>query len=149
MKPKFRRGMTFSQTKKKTISIGTNIFNYLFKFIEKNYKKKSLDSRFKNLIQTTVSGTEHSVTTAKNKILHRKLISYPLSFQQTITAPTKRTYTRQNNADQPTCSKTLDSANNGATLSIFSRKEAPKLINHERSEDWLKKIDQPQNNKGK
>ena len=34
------------------------------------------------------------------------------------------------------------------TPSIYSRKEAPNPINHERSEDWLMKRDQPRNNKG-
>ena len=34
--PKFRRGMTFSQTKKLTNTVRTNKFNYPFKFYEKN-----------------------------------------------------------------------------------------------------------------
>ena len=93
--PKFRRGMTFQQTKKPTGSVSMNKFQYLFEFYEMNYKKGSLDSEFKNKIQTTVSGTDHTVTTSKNKIIHRKLISNPLPFQQTITAPTKRITTRK------------------------------------------------------
>ena len=88
------------------------------------------------------------MTTDKIKIIHRKLTSNLLPFQQTVTAPSKRINTRQITRDQPTCSKTLDSANNGGTPCIFSRKEAPKPINHERSEDWLKQIDQPGSNKG-
>ena len=97
-----------------------------------------------NKIQTIVSGTKHTVTTDKNKTVHRKLISNPLPFQQTTTTLTKRI----NNAiNQPTCSKTLD--NNGGTPCIYSRKEAPKnTITHERSEDWLKRKEIPRNNKG-
>ena len=30
------------------------------KFYEKNYKKGSLDSKFKNKMQTTISGTDHT-----------------------------------------------------------------------------------------
>ena len=71
-------------------------------------RKGSLDSKLKNRIQTTVSGTEHTVTTNKNKIIHRKLISNTLPFQQPVTAQTKRINTRQTYHDQSTCSKTLD-----------------------------------------
>ena len=84
VEPKFRRGMTFSHTKKSPINtVSTNKFNYPFKFYEKNYKKNSLDSKFENKSQIAVSGTKHTVTTDKNKIIHRKLISNPLTFQQT------------------------------------------------------------------
>ena len=100
--PKFRRGMTFQQTKKQTGSVSLNKFEYPFKFYEKNYKKGSLDSKFKNKMQTAISGTDHTVTTNKNEIIHRKLISNPLPFQQTINAPAKRITTRQN--EQPSCS---------------------------------------------
>ena len=135
--------MTFSQTKKPTNTVSTNKFNYPFKFYEKNYKKNSLDSKFKNKIQTTVSATEHTITTDKNNVIHRKLISNPLHLQLTGTAPTKLINTRQNTADQPTCSKTLDQPKYNVTPCIFSRKEAPKPLNQERSEDWIKKKDQP------
>ena len=141
--------MTFSQTKKPPINtVSTNKFNYLFKFYEKNYKKDSLDSKFKNKIQTAVSGTKHTVTTDKNKMIHRKLISNPLPFQQTTTVPIKRINTRQNTADQPTCSKTLNKPETNGTPCIYSRKEAPKPSNQERSEDWIKRKDQPRNNRG-
>ena len=104
VEPKFRRGMTFSQTKKPTSSVSII-------FYEKNYKEGSLESKF----QIAVSGTKHTITTDKNKTIHRKLISNPLHFQQATTAPTKRFSTRNNNTDQPTCSKTLDATNNGGT----------------------------------
>ena len=68
-----------------------------------------------------------------------------MPFQQTTTAPTKRISTRQN--DQPTCSKTLDTTIAIGNSCIYSRKETPQPINHERSEDWLKKKEQPRNNK--
>ena len=38
--------------------------------------------------------------------------------------------------------------NNGGTACIYSRKETPKPINHERSENGLKRRDQLRNNKG-
>ena len=141
--------MTFSQTKKPTSSISTNKFQYPFKFYEKNYKKGSMKSNFENKIQTAVSGTKDTVTTDKNTTIHRKLISNPLPFQQATTTPAKRINTRQNAADQTTCSKSLDIVNNGRAPCIYSRKETPKAIaNYERSEDWLKKKDQPRNNRG-
>ena len=148
VEPKFRRGMTFSQTKKPTSWVSMNKFEYPFKVYEKNYKKGSLESKLKNKIQTAVSGAKHTITTGKNKIVHRKLISNPFPFQQSATAPTKRINTRNNNTDQPTCSKTLDATNNGGAPCIYSRKETTKPINYERSEDWLKRRDQRRNNKG-
>ena len=125
-----------------------NKFENPFKVYEKNYKKGSLESKFKNKIQTAVSETKPTITTNKNKLIHRKLISNPLPFQQATTAPTKRIKTRNNNTDQPTCSKTLDTTNNGGAPCIYSRKETTKPMNYERSEDWLKRRDQPRNNKG-
>ena len=75
-------------------------------------------------------------------------MSNPLPFQQTTTAPTKQINTRRNTTDQPTCSKTLDKPETSSTPSIYSRKEAPKPSNQERSEDWIKRKDQPRNNRG-
>ena len=108
-----------------------------------------MESKFKNKIQTAVSGTKHTVTTDKTKTVHRKLISNPLRFQQTTTTLTKRINTHQNTTDQPTCFKTLDNTNNGEAPCIYSRREAPKTtITHERSEDWLKRKELLRNNKG-
>ena len=146
MDPKFRRGMTFQQTQKQTGLVSMNKFEYPFKFYEKNYKKRSLDSKFKNKMQTAISGTDHTVTTNKNEVIHRKLISNPLPFQQTINAPAKRITTRQN--EQPFCSKTLDTTTAGGNPCIYTRKETPRPINHERGDDWLKRKEQPRNNKG-
>ena len=69
-----------------------------------------------------------------------------MPFRQTVTAPAKRLTTRQN--DQPTCSKTLDTTTAGGNPCIYTRKETPQSMNHERSEDWLKKKEHPRNNKG-
>ena len=38
--------------------------------------------------------------------------------------------------------------NNSGTPCIYSKKETPKPIDYERSEDWLKRKDQSRNNKG-
>ena len=89
------------------------------------------------------------MTTEKNKVIHRKLISNPLPFRQTTTTPAKKINTRHNTADQPTCSKTLDKAATSGAPCIYSRKEAPKnTANYERSEDWSKRKEIPRNNKG-
>ena len=88
------------------------------------------------------------MTTDKNKVIQRTL-SNPIPFQQTTTTPAKKINTRQNTADQPTCSKTLDKATTSGAPCIYSRKEAPKNIaNYERSEDWSKRKEIPRNNKG-
>ena len=105
-----------------------------------------MESKFKNKIQTAVSGTKHTVTMNKNKTVHRKLISNPLPFQQTTSTLTKRINTRQNAIDQPTCSKTLD--NNGEHPVSIAEKKRQNTITHERSEDWLKRKELPRNNKG-
>ena len=104
-----------------------------------------MKSKFKNKIQTAVSGTRHTVTTDKNKVIHRKLGSNPLPFQQTTTTPAKKINTRRNTVDQPTCSKTLDKATTSGAPCIYSRKETPKNIaNFERSEDWSKRKKYPE-----
>ena len=43
--PRYKRGMTFSQTKQPTSAVSK--FEYLFKFYEKNYKKESMESKLK------------------------------------------------------------------------------------------------------
>ena len=139
--PKYRRGMSFSQTRKPLNTVSTN--NYPFSFYKKTHKKNSLGSKFSNKIQTAISGTKHTVTTDKNKIIHRKLMSNPLPFQSNTT-PTKRINTRQTAAVQPSCSK---SAEPQATCS-YRRKEPPKPDTHENSEDRVQRKDQPRNEKG-
>ena len=55
-----------------------NSVRYPFPFVEKNCNKKSLEGRFQNKIQTTISGTESTVKTDTGKINKRKFISLPL-----------------------------------------------------------------------
>ena len=52
-----------------------------FQFFEKNHNKKSMESRFQNKIQTAIKGTENTVTTDTGKLIHRKFISEPITFQ--------------------------------------------------------------------
>ena len=129
---KYRRGMTFSQTRNPLNTVSTN--NYPFSFHEKNHKKSSLGSKFSNKVQTAVSGTKHTVTNDKNKVIHRKLMSNPLPFQNETT-PAKRMNTRQTTTQQPSCSKSRDSA----TTCMYARKEPPKSDTHENSQDWVAK----------
>ena len=152
VEPKFRRGMTFSQTKKPTSSVSTNKFQYPFKFYEKKLQEKDhwkANSKKKSKRPYQEPNIRSLLT--RTKILHRKLISNPLPFQQATTAPMKRMNTANNannTADQPTCSKTLDTTNNNGAPCIYSRKEPPKPTSYERSEDWIKRRDPPRNNKG-
>ena len=139
--PNYRRGMIFSQTKKPPNTVSTN--KYPFSFYEKNYKTNSLGSKFSNKLQTAISGTKHTVTTDKNKVIHRKLIFNPLPFQNNTT-PTKRVTARQTTAEQPSCSKSTEPQ----TTCVYRRKEPPKPNNHENSEDWIRRKDQPRNEKG-
>ena len=142
--PKYRRGMTFTQNKKpsNTVSNGKN-HNYPFTFYEKAQTKSSLGSKFENKPQIAISGTKHTITTDKNKTIHRKLISNPIPFQNTAT-PTKRISTRQS-TEQTSCSKTNE---DGTTTCNYRRKEPPRPKNTENSSDWLKRKEQPRNQKG-
>ena len=81
-----------------------------------------MESKLKNKVQIAVSGRRHTVTTDKNKVIYRKLISNPLPSQQTTT-PAKKINTRQNTADQPTCSKTLDNATTSGAPCIYSMRD--------------------------
>ena len=141
--PKYRSGMTFTQKQEpsNTVSNEKNT-NYPFTFFEKAHIKCSLGSKFKNEPLIAVSGTKHTVTTDKNKVLHRKLISNPIPFQATAT-PTKRISTRlTTTADRPSCSKMAE------FFCAYRRKETPKPENTESSADWLKRKDQPRNERG-
>ena len=55
------------------------VSTYPFQFFEKRINKPKFESACSNKLQTAVSGTKHTVTTAENKILHRKHISKPIS----------------------------------------------------------------------
>ena len=87
--------------------------------------------------------TKHTITTDKNKTIHRKLLSNPIPFENTAT-PTKRVNTRQL-TEQPSCSKTNEV---GTTTCSYRRKEPPRPENTENSSDWLKRKEQPRNQNG-
>ena len=55
----------------------SNKFQYLF--LEKKQNKEKVESAYENKSQTAVAGTKHTITTDKNKIIHRKRISKPLN----------------------------------------------------------------------
>ena len=141
--PKYRRGMTFTQKEKpsNTVSNENNTI-YPFTSFEKAHTKCSLGSKFKSKPLIAVSGTKHTVTTDKNKILHSKLISKPIPFQATATS-TKRISTRlTTTADKPSCSKKTEKT------CAYRRKETPKPENTESSADWLRRKEQPRNKRG-
>ena len=56
------------------------VSEYPLEFYKKNHNRKSLKSRFQNKIQTAIEGTENTITTDTGKLIHRKLISGPISF---------------------------------------------------------------------
>ena len=134
--------MTFTQNKKPSNTVGKNRkFNYPFTFYEKTHTKSSLRSKFDNKPQTAISGTKPTITTDKNKTIHRKLISNPIPFQNTATQ-TKRNTRHSTATDQPSCSKTTE------TTCGYRRKEPPLTENAENSSDWLKRKEQPRNQRG-
>ena len=144
--PKYRRGMTFTQNKKPPNTASNNKNSkYPFTSLEKPHTKSSLGSKFFNKLQTAVSGTKHTITADKNKIIQRKLNSHPIPFQN-IATPTKRINTSFSaTADQPSCSKTNGT---GTTICDYRRKEPPRAENTENSADCLERKEQPRNEKG-
>ena len=64
------------------------VSKYPFQFFERKNQKGKFESPYSEHLQTAVTGTEHTVTTSDNKIIHRKLISKPINtFEQ---EPTNR-----------------------------------------------------------
>ena len=55
-----------------------NSVRYPFKFLEKRHNRESLEIRFQSKIQTAVSGTENTVKSDTEIMIHRKFISDPL-----------------------------------------------------------------------
>ena len=81
--PKYRRGMTFTQNKKPTnTSSMEKKTNYPFTFFGKTQEKRSFGSKLENKPQTAISGTKHTVTTDKNKIIHRKFFFLPVTLSE-------------------------------------------------------------------
>ena len=64
------------------------VSKYPFQFFERKNQKGKFESPYSAHLQTAVTGTKHTVTTADNKIIHRKLICKPINtFEQ---EPTNR-----------------------------------------------------------
>ena len=57
-------------------------FQYPYTFSQKSNQKKSLEGKSNEQPKIAIDGTEQTVRTTDNKILHRKLISRPLKFQK-------------------------------------------------------------------
>ena len=55
------------------------ISNYAFLFLEKKIVKPTFNSAYSDKIQIAVLGTNHTATTADNRVLHRKHIRKPIS----------------------------------------------------------------------
>ena len=53
--------------------------NYPFLFLEKKHQRNKFESAYSDKPQLAVSGTKHTVTTPNGRILHRKMISEPIS----------------------------------------------------------------------
>ena len=51
-----------------------SVREYHFKFVDKNYNRKSLEGKFEKKIQTAVSGTEHNVNTETGTLIHRNIV---------------------------------------------------------------------------
>ena len=64
-----KRGMKFTTERPKRLA-STAIYIYPYSFFEKNYRVRSLVSRFAKRLQVEVSGTEHTVTAASGKLLN-------------------------------------------------------------------------------
>ena len=119
---KYWRGMTFTLNKRptSTVSMEKNT-NYPFTFFEKAHKRPSLGSKFVTKLRIGVSGTKHTVTTNKNKVLHRQLFFNSLPFESTVT-PIERINTRTVTiADKQSCSKS-----NEPTMCRYQKKEYPR-----------------------
>ena len=52
---------------------------YPFLFLEKKPQRKQFESAYTDKPQLAISGTKHTVTTSNERILHRKMISQPIS----------------------------------------------------------------------
>ena len=72
--------MVVDTYRKRRASVSKNFTPYTF--AEKRNQRDALKNPFdtKNL-QTAIAETEHTITTDKNRVLHKKLISCPIDFQ--------------------------------------------------------------------
>ena len=59
------------------------VSEYPFKFSERKNQKTKFESPYSDQLQTAIKGTNHTITTADYKTIHRKLISKPIKpFEQ-------------------------------------------------------------------
>ena len=59
------------------------VSKFPFQFFERKNTKTKFESPYSDQLQTAVKGTNHTVSTADNRIIHRKLISKPTTpFEQ-------------------------------------------------------------------
>ena len=71
--------LSLKQKRKSTKTVS----KYPFQFFEQKNTKTKFGSQYSDQLQTTVKGTNHTVATADNRKLHRKLISKPITpFEQ-------------------------------------------------------------------
>ena len=55
------------------------VSNYPFLFLEKKHQRNKFENAYSDKPQLAISGTKHTVTTPNGRILHRKMISKPIS----------------------------------------------------------------------
>ena len=53
--------------------------NFPYKFLETKQNKNKFESGYQSEPQTAIAGTKHTINTDTNKILHRNLVSKPIS----------------------------------------------------------------------
>ena len=58
------------------------VSNCPFLFLEKKHQGKKLESAYSDKPQLAISGTNHTVTTPKGRVIHRKTRSKPIDFNQ-------------------------------------------------------------------
>ena len=63
------------------------VSNYPFQFLERKIYKGKFESPYHENPQTAIKGTRHTITTAGNRILHRKHITKPVKIVLQDTKP--------------------------------------------------------------
>ena len=67
------------------------VFDLHIPFLEKTSQRKSLEGNYKEQPKIAIDGTEDTVCTVDNRILHGKLISTPLKFPRSAKEVCDRT----------------------------------------------------------
>ena len=93
--------------KAKTVKHGKweQIFKLSIYFVWKSIKKNSFGSRINNKPHIAIFKTKHTVATDRNEIIHKKVIFYPIHFQNAVT-PINTSVTAV--TDRPSCSTTVE-----------------------------------------